>query len=272
MTDLAGQVALVAGAGKGIGRAIAVHLAGVDATVVGMSRTAEDLADLAAEIEGSGGAADPVPVDVSDGAAVRTAVERARARRGPIDLVVHAAGTAEVLGPFWETDLAAWEREVGGHLGGAAAIAHAVLPAMVERGQGRIVNVYGNLGDKGGGHCSAYACGKAGLLRFTEHVNAETEPHGVRLFALHPGLVSTPMTRGIAASEAGRRWFPRFSNIPDDRWGSPESAAEMIVSIAEGRLDGFAGMLIGAGEDLEARPPPDDEDERRLRLIPPGRP
>lgn len=264
---IAGQTALVTGAGRGIGRAVASHLASRGATVVIASRTTAELDDLADAVETEPGSAHPLTLDVTDSAAIRAAADEVHSRFGRIDLAVHAAGTAEVIGPLWESDLEAWWAEVAVHAKGAAALAHAVLPGMIARGSGRIVNIYGNLGDRGGGYASAYACGKAGLLRLTENLNAESQPHGVRIFALHPGLVATRMTRRLGSDDAARRWLPRFSEIPADRWHPPENAAEMIEAIGVGSLDAFAGRLIGAWEDVGSLVAPDG-DERTLRVVP----
>jgi 3-oxoacyl-[acyl-carrier protein] reductase len=263
---LGDQVALVTGASSGIGRAVARELAARGAQVVLVSRTAADLEDAAREIRQAGGAAVPAVADVTDPRAVSEAVETARSQFGPVGLAVHCAGTAGVVGPLWESDLEEWWSEVAAHAKGAATVAHAVLPDMIARGRGRIVNAYGNLGDRGGSYCSAYACGKAGLLRLTEHLHAETHPHGVHVFAFHPGLVETPMTRRLAASDDARRWLPRAAEVWPQRWQSPQAAAALVARIAEGELDAFAGRLVGAWEDLEDAAAPADPDVRTLRV------
>lgn len=263
---IAGQIALVTGAGRGIGRTVATHLASRGATVLVASRTAAELDDLADAVTSTAGSAHPVTLDVTDSAAVHAAADEAQSRFGRIDLAVHCAGTAEVIGPMWESDLEAWWAEVAVHTKGAAALAHSLLPGMVARGSGRIVNIYGNLGDQGSAYSSAYASGKAGLLRLTENLNAESQPHGVRIFALHPGLVETPMTRRLGEDDAARRWLPRFREIPADRWHPPDNAAEMIEAIGLGYLDAFAGRLIGAWEDVGTLVAPDG-DERTLRVV-----
>jgi NAD(P)-dependent dehydrogenase (short-subunit alcohol dehydrogenase family) len=124
-------------------------------------------------------------LDVTDSTAVRAAADEARSQFGRIDLAVQCAGTAEVIGPLWESDVEAWWAEVAVHTKGAAA-----------RGRGRIVNIYGDLGDRGSAYSSAYACGKS-------------------------GLVQTPMTRRLGYDDTARRWPPRFSEIPGDRVGAP---------------------------------------------------
>ena len=255
--------AVVTGASSGIGRAIALDLAGRGARVALMARSAARLHAVAEEIARTGGDAEVVAADVTDAAAVHDAVTREQARFGPPHLAVHCAGTATVLGPLWESDLDAWWGEVAGHAKGGASLAHAVLPGMVARGEGRVVFTYGNLGDLGEGHWSADACGKAALLRLTEHLDAEAAPHGVRVLAIHPGLVETPMTQALAGSDDAQRWLPRAEAWPQ-RWGTAAAAAALVASIAAGRLDAFGGRLVGAWEQLDRQEP--HGDTRTLRV------
>ena len=169
---------------------------------------------------------------------------------GPVDLLVHNAGSASVVGPLWEADLDAWWDEVAVHLRGAMLLAHACLPGMVARRGGRVVLLYGNLGDQDQPWCTAYAAGKAGLLRLAGQLHAELDGTGVRVFGLHPGLVWTPMTASLAEHPDKRRWLPNFGRRPREDYCTSEPAGAMIVRIASGEADPLSGLLLGAWDDL----------------------
>lgn len=247
--QLAGDVALVTGASRGIGLALASELARAGARVALLARSSKSLADAAAAV-GDGALA--LQGDVANPADVIDAVERAEEQLGPITLLVHNAGTANIIGPLWEADPDAWWEEVAGHLRGAMLTCRAVLPGMVSRGRGRVVLMYGDLGEAGDPWCSAYACGKAGLLRLVDQLGAELSDTGIGVFGVHPGLVWTPMTAALVEDPDKRRWLPRFGEWPRERYGTPDAAAELVVRIAQGHADRLSGMLLGAGEDLDA--------------------
>jgi NAD(P)-dependent dehydrogenase (short-subunit alcohol dehydrogenase family) len=266
-----GQVALITGAGRGIGAAVARHLGREGWTVGVLARTVRQVETVAEDIVAAGGRALALPASVTDAEAVSEHVATLERELGPVALTVNCAGAGRVVGPFWEADLDDWWEEVEGHALGAATVARAVLPAMIERRAGRLVNVYGNLGDRDGRYASAYACGKAVALRLTDHLDAETREHGVLVFALHPGLVLTQMTRHLAEDDEANRWLPRFRDLREDRYASPVQAAEMVVAIGAGRLDHLSGRLVWAGEHVEDLEGAErDGDERALRVVPPS--
>jgi NAD(P)-dependent dehydrogenase (short-subunit alcohol dehydrogenase family) len=242
-------VALVSGASRGIGFGMARALIGAGHQVALLSRSSADLERAATEL---GDRALPLPADVTEPDEVSEVVARVEAAFGPVDLLVHNAGSAGVIGPLWEADPRAWWDEVAGHLRGAMLLARACLPGMIARGSGRVVLIYGNLGDRGEPWCTAYAAGKSGLLRLTEQLHAELAGTGVHVFALHPGLVWTPMTAALAEDPDKRRWLPNFGRRPRDDFGTSEPAGEMLVRLADGEADPLSGLLLGVGDDLEA--------------------
>jgi len=195
------QVALISGASRGIGLGMARALVGSGIRVGMLSRSRNDLERAAAKL---GDQALAVAGDVTDPTEIGRAVEQLEEWWGAVDLVVHNAGSASVVGPLWEADPDAWWDEVGVHVLGAMLLARACLPGMIERGTGRVVLVYGNLGDRGAPWCTAYATGKAGLARLVDQLHTELEGTGVRVFGLHPGLVWTSMTAALA-EEADKR-------------------------------------------------------------------
>jgi NAD(P)-dependent dehydrogenase (short-subunit alcohol dehydrogenase family) len=140
---------------------------------------------------------------------------------------------------------------------------------MVPRKQGRIVNIYGSLGDRQGRFSSAYAVAKASLLRLTEQTANENTDSGIVVIALHPGLVHTQMVDELS-SEPSRRWLPAFSQIPPERFVSDSLAGEAVTAIAEGAIDALTGRCVGAWEDFAALAADAgrviSDDDRALRL------
>jgi NAD(P)-dependent dehydrogenase (short-subunit alcohol dehydrogenase family) len=241
------QVALISGASRGIGLGLARALVASGSRVAMLARASDDLEREAAAL---GAGALPVAADVTDPAEVAGAVAQVEQRWGPVGLLVHNAGSADVIGPLWEADPEAWWREVAVHLRGAMLLARACLPRMIERGRGRLVFVYGNLGDRGGPWCAAYATGKAGLLRLVGQLHTELDSTGVRAFGLHPGLVWTPMTAALAQDADKRRWLPNFEQRPTDDYGTSDAAGELLVRIAGGEADPLSGLLLGVDDDV----------------------
>jgi NAD(P)-dependent dehydrogenase (short-subunit alcohol dehydrogenase family) len=242
-------VALVSGASRGIGLGLARALSRSGCRVAMLARSSSDLTRAAEEL---GDGAFPVTADVTTPTDVTRAIAQVEERWGPVELLVHNAGSTNVIGPLWEADPNAWWDEVAVHLRGAMLLAHACLPSMIERRTGRVVLVYGNLGDSGSPWCTAFAAGKAGLLRLVDQLHAELEGTGVRVFGLHPGLVWTPMTEVLAEDADKRRWLPNFGQRPRDDYGTSEPAGEMLVQVAAGDADQLSGLLLGVWDDLGA--------------------
>lgn len=252
MGELTGQAGIVTGAGRGIGRAIAQTLAEAGMSVAVASRTTEQVEETARLIEADGGTAIAIPTDVTDPESVRSAVERTLKEFGRIDLLLNDAGSFNAIGPVWEVDPEKWWNDVTTNLFGTFMCAHAVLPHMIERGSGKIVNM------SGGGSIlpfefgSGYATSKAGILRLTDTLAAEAGPHGVDVYAMGPGLVLTAMTRLQLDSADGQKWFSRIGDWFDEGQGSaPTEAARVarwLATLPPGQL---AGRVFDVRDDLE---------------------
>src|SRR5438270_11419089 len=236
--DLSGQVAIVTGGGRGIGRLVAEALAAAGAAVAVTARSEDQLVETVASITGAGGTAIALPGDVSDPESVTEAVHQVERQLGPIDLLINNAGISGPIGPVWEVDAGEWWRTFGVNLQGVFLFAHAVLPGMVARRSGRIINVSSNAGAFRWPFVSAYAVSKAAVIKFTENVARETKNYGVKVFAIHPGLLPIGMTtaalEGAAPSEspAGRivTWARR--RIAEGHRATPESAVPLALPLS----------------------------------------
>ena len=166
---LHGQTAVVTGAGRGIGRAIAKALAARGAGVALIARNANELAESRAEITSAGGRAKIFVADVTDIAAIASAMKQIEESLGAADLLVNNAGVLQPIGPFWENDLNEWLRGIDVNLRGVAICSRAVMPGMVARGRGRIINVSSGAGlGMGLDYMSSYVTSKTAVLRFTD--------------------------------------------------------------------------------------------------------
>jgi NAD(P)-dependent dehydrogenase (short-subunit alcohol dehydrogenase family) len=246
---LARDVAVVTGAGRGVGRAIAASLAGAGASVAISSRSPKELEEVAAFIRATGGTVLAVPADVTDEQAVASLVAEVEAELGPPTLLVNNAGSWRQVGPLEEADPETWWHDVEVCLKGTFLCSRAVLPGMRARAEGRVVNVSSYAAISPRPYATAYACAKAGLLRLTDSLAAELEGTGVLAFAITPGFVRTALVDGVASSEAGRRFLPELNDRQDAI--DPAESGRLVVEIASGRLDPLAGRLLHVLDDLD---------------------
>jgi len=193
------QVALVTGGGRGLGRAFALALAQNGMRVAVASRDRYELDATAASLRAAGTDAIAIPTDVTDAGAVRNMVSVAEEKLGPIDLLINAAGAASPVGPAWETNSNDWWRNIEVNLRGPMLCSNAVIPGMIVRGRGRIINIASGAGAASFPYMSAYVTAKAALIRFTEVLADELRPHGVSVMAIEPGAVGRALAAGLTA-------------------------------------------------------------------------
>lgn len=244
---LKGRVALVTGAGRGLGRDFAISLAQAGMRVAVTSRTAVELDETVARISATGGEAVSFPADVTDTEAVEALVQFTESQLGPVDLLVNNAGTATPFGPTWETDANQWWRTLEINLKGALLCGNAVIPGMIGRGTGRIVNVCSGAGTYSIPYMSAYVTSKTALIRLTEVLADELRDLGVAVFGIQPGTVRTALVEDLLRSEAGARWLPWFQKIFDEgRDVSSQAACELVLYLASGEADALSGRYFSA--------------------------
>ena len=218
MESLKGKTALVTGAGKGIGRAIAIALANEGVNVGLIARTEKDLQLVADELKAIGVKTAVATADISDINAVNTAVENIQAALGNIDILINNAGTG-TFGKFLELSPEQWENQIKVNLFGTYYATRAVLPQMIERATGDIVNISSTAGLRGAATTSAYSASKFGVMGLTESLMQEVRKHNIRVTALAPSTVVTELAKSA-----------NLINNNEDRMMQPEDFAELIIA------------------------------------------
>ena len=227
MSLLANKVAVVTGAGRGIGRAVALAYARMGADVACVSRTEENSAKAAAEVEALGRRAWAVAVDVSDTAAVNAAAGKILDDAGRVDILVNNAGVTRdnLLMRMSEEE---WDTVINTNLKGAFNFTKALTRPFIKQRSGRIINIASVIGLIGNAGQSNYAASKAALIGFTKSVAKELAPRGITANAIAPGFIETDMT--AALDDKVRESI--IGNVPLGRFGSPEDIAHAAVFLA----------------------------------------
>jgi NAD(P)-dependent dehydrogenase (short-subunit alcohol dehydrogenase family) len=249
---LAGQVVLVTGGGRGLGRAFALALAEAGAAVAVAARSADQLDETVTAIVANGGRALAIPADVSNRQQVEKMVSHVEQELGPIDLLVNNAGVGQPLGPLWELDPDEWWRNIEINLRSVLLCSRAILPGMVERRRGRIINVSSLAGLSAIPYGSAYVTGKTAMIRLSETMAAETKAYGISVFSIHPGLVRTAMAEYGLESPEGRQWWPWYRQLFEQGLDVPaEIAVQLVMRLAVGKADSLSGRFISIIDDID---------------------
>ncbi len=234
------RVALVTGAGSGIGRAIAEKLAKDGERVVVNDLRGAGADEVVAGIEENGGEAASAPGDVSDPEAVGRIVEVARGAFGPVEILVNNAGYGQQK-LFVDLTVEDFDRMIGVHLRGTFLCTSAVLPEMLSRGRGVIVNVASQLGQIGGVELCHYSAAKAGIIGLTKSLAREVSAQGVRVNAVAPGPINTDLVLGL--SEEWRH--NKAAELPLGRFGEPWEVAETVAFLASEGAALYVGQTLG---------------------------
>jgi len=237
------MVALVTGGGRGIGRAIALSLAKQGWEVAISARSADQLAETVKLAEGRVIA---VPGDVSHRTSVKAVVRSVEYMLGPVSLLVNNAATGGPFGPFWESNPEDWWRCQEVNLRGPMLCSRELLPGMIARQAGRIINVVSGAGTRAYPDMSAYVASKTALIRLSEQLAMELKPHGISVFPVMPGMVRTAML------EEARQHLPFIQKSLDEgRDVSPEVVAGLVAVLASGAADSLSGRLFSVNDDVE---------------------
>jgi NAD(P)-dependent dehydrogenase (short-subunit alcohol dehydrogenase family) len=238
---LAGRVALITGASRGIGRAVAVALGAAGAAVACCARSAEQVEATAAEVSGHGGRARGFRLDVTRRNEIDAVVADIGAALGPIDILVNNAGitldkrSVEVTDDEWDDVLAT-------NLTSTFTLARAVAPGMMEQRRGKIINIGSMYGKIGVPRYAAYCASKAAVEALTRSLAVEWARHGIQVNCLAPGYVNTDIPREAMADEKLRTLF--LSRVPARRIGEPEEVATLAVYLASAASDFMTGQTV----------------------------
>jgi 2-hydroxycyclohexanecarboxyl-CoA dehydrogenase len=245
---LSGKVALVTGAGRGIGRGIALALAREGAQVAVADIIKENAEAVRREIESLGVKALSVEVDLTKGAEVKKAVERVISQFGQIDVLVNNAGWDKVQ-PFLESEEETWEKVIAINYKAVLHTSKAVLPQMVARGSGKVVNISSDAGRVGSSGEAVYAGAKGAIIAFSKSLAREMARHQITVNVICPGLTET------ALLNESREAMPKVidaitKSIPLKRTGQPEDIAAAVVFFASPSADYITGQVISVSGGL----------------------
>ena len=245
---LAGKAAIITGAGRGIGRAIALAFAREGADVLVASRTLAEVVETAEEVRALGGRAAALKVDVCNRDEVEAMVAQGLEELGKVDILVNNAGTYGAIGPLVDNDPQEWTQTVRVNLFGAFFCARAVLPLLIQQRHGKIINLSGGGAASPLPNFSAYAASKAAIVRLTETLAEEVRPFNIQVNAIAPGAVNTGLTDAVlaAGAAAGEKMLAQARRQKDAGGVPPDRAAALAVFLASEESGGLSGRLISA--------------------------
>jgi gluconate 5-dehydrogenase len=238
---LDGRIALVTGSSTGIGLALARGMGEAGATVVLNARNERRLAATAAQLAGAGLAVHQRAFDVTDTAAVETAVAAIEAEIGPIGILVNNAGMTR-RAPFQELQDADWQAVMRTNVDGAFVVGRAVARRMVPRGHGRIINICSVMSEVGRPGTVAYTASKGALKMLTKGMAVDLAPHGITVNGIGPGYFKTELTAPLAADATFNQWL--INRTPARRWGSVEELAPAAVYLASDAAGFVNGHIL----------------------------
>jgi 2-dehydro-3-deoxy-D-gluconate 5-dehydrogenase len=236
---LDGRIALVTGAGRGIGEGIALGLAEAGADLALVSRTQSELERVAEAVRGRGRRALVVPCDMGEVAAISPAVQRIVDAFGRIDILVNCAGIQKRM-TVLEATVEDWDQVINTNLRSAYFMTQAVGKVMVEQRRGKVINIASMTTYRGFHTVSPYGISKAGLANFTKYLAVEWAPYNIQANAIAPGWITTPMTAQMG--EDRKQWVR--DHVPQGKFGEPRDVAGLAVFLASPASDYITGQTI----------------------------
>lgn len=251
MLEFANHNVLVTGAGRGIGKRLAMGFASAGASLGLLARSQPELDLTRLEMEHAGARAIPLPADVRDYEAVQAAVDQMQAELGSVDILICAAAVQGPIGPLSETDPRAWREAVETNLHGVMHACRAVLGGMIARRRGKIIVLSGGGGAYGRPNFTAYAASKAAGVRFVESLAEEVREHNIQVNAMAPGGTFTHMTDEIlrAGERAGWKEQEDADQVRRSGGVNPEQQIKLALFLASQRSNHVSGKLIHVKDD-----------------------
>ena len=239
--DLRDEVVIVTGAGRGIGRVVAETLLDHGASVTIAARTESEVSEVVSANQARGRRIMGVAVDVSDASSAQRLVDESTKRWGDATVLVNNAGVAGAGQRVWEADPEKWWKTFEVNLRAPMLLSRLVLPAMLEKGRGTIVNTGSYLAIHPHASHSDYAASKAALARFTDSLALEIGVHGPRVYTVSPGWVHSRVSDRF---EAARQ-------VPAAEWNAPDAMARLVVRLVRGEAPSLSGCFLHVRDDLD---------------------
>ena len=239
--DLSGRVALVTGAYRGLGFAIARGLAQAGATVIVNGRKRDEVNAAAQKLRDAGLASGTSLFDVTDAATARAAVAEVQANHGPIDILVNNAGVQR-RNPLVDFQKADWDLIMATNLTAPFLVSQAVLPSMIERKRGKIIHIASLMSEMARPSVVPYIAAKGGVRQLTRGMAVELAPHNIQVNAIGPGYFATEMNRALLDNVEFTAWVKK--RTPAGRWGDPPEIGGLAVFLASSAADYITGQVI----------------------------
>jgi len=250
------RVAIVTGGSSGLGRAIALALSKAGFNVAIAARSEQPLIETVQLIEQSGGHVLAIQADVANRQAVEQLAAEVETKAGPIDLLVNNAGSFRAFGLISEIDPDEWWCEIETNLRGPLLCSGVVLPRMIARRRGRIINMASAAGLQPFETVSAYCVSKTALIRFSESLAMETRDQGIAVFAINPGTVRTPMSDYVVETQIVKQKAPMvqqwYQHLYQSGQDTPiDQVIRLVLFLASGQADSLSGCFLSVDDDVE---------------------